>query len=402
METKKKILVFIPQFPVLTETFIERELSTIVDRDNVDLVIVSLSKGEGTVSDNLKERVHYKRMGLIDIPSFLFAFIKNISKISSLVNLLEGGYLKRLFLVLKSLGYSQYFLSFKPDLIFAHFMSEPSTIAMVASIVTGIPFAISAHAKDVTVSANNVIKKAELSKFITICNKNAYNHLFKLVGEEKSANIFISYHGVDVKKMVDYAKSSEEILEKLDKPLILAIGRLTEKKGLKYLIEASKILKDKGLNFYTFIIGSGPLYIELEDQIKALDLVNYVSILGDNKGLPISKVLKYLNIADVFVLPSIQTQEGDVDGIANVLFEAGAFKLPIVSTDAGSTGELIENNKTGLVVPQKDSAALAESIEKLLNDKDLSTRLGQGIYIKVIEDFDLNKNVEKLELLLTQ
>jgi colanic acid/amylovoran biosynthesis glycosyltransferase len=402
METKKKILVFIPQFPVLTETFIERELSKLVERDNVDLVIVSLSKGHGSISDNLKGRVHYKRMGLFDIPSFLIFFITNISKILPLVNIVEGSYIKRFFLVLKSVGYSSYFLSFKPDLIFSNFMSEPSTIAMVASKIINVPFAISAHARDITVSADNVIKKAEFSKFITICNKNAHDEFIKLVKEEKSSNIYISYHGVDVKKITDPVSLDGNKLEKLDRPLILAIGRLIEKKGLLYLIEASRILKDRGVDFYTFIIGSGPLYMELEEQIKALDLIGCVSILGDNKGLSNARVLSYLSIADVFVLPSIQTEEGDVDGIANVLFEAGAFKLPIVSTNAGSTLEIITNKETGLIVPQKDSSALADSIEKLLNDKDLSSRLGYAVYNKVLEDFDLDKNVAKLELLLTQ
>ncbi|MFZ2664603.1 MAG: glycosyltransferase [Patescibacteria group bacterium] len=402
MKTKKKVLVFIPQFPVLTETFIERELSRLVERNNVDIVVVSLSKGEGSISSNLKDKVHYKRLGLLDIPSFLFFFIKNISKIKSLVNLIEGSFIKRLFLVLKSIGYSRYFSSFKPDLIFSHFMSEPSTIAMVSSKVLNIPFAISAHAKDITVNANNVVKKAELSKFITICNKNALNVLINRVGEEKSANVYLSYHGVDVKKIIKDVDLSGERLEKLDKPLIVGVGRLVEKKGFRYLIEASKILKDKGFEFYVFIIGSGPLYMKLEGQIKELGLVGYVNILGENKGLPNIKTLRYLSIANIFVFPSIQTKEGDVDGIANVLLEAGAFKLPIVSTNAGSTLELIKDKETGLVVPQGDSVALAGSIEQLLKDKDTCVRLGQGAYIKVIEDFDLDKNVEKLELLLTQ
>ncbi len=118
--------------------------------------------------------------------------------------------------------------------------------------------------------------------------------------------------------------------------------------------------------------------------------------------MPNIKVLKYLSIADVFVLPSIQTREGDVDGVANVLLEAGAFKLPIVATNAGSTLEVIKDNETGLVVPQENANTLADSIDKILKDENLSTRLGQGAYIKIIEDFDLNKNVEKLELLLMQ
>jgi len=402
METKKKILVFIPQFPVLTETFIERELSKLVERNNIDLAIVALSKGEGNVSDNLRNKINYKRLSLYDAPYILLFFLTHFSKILSLVSSIEGKCCKKLFLVLKAIGYSRYFSTFKPDLIFSHFMSEPSTIAMISSKLIGVPFAISAHARDIMISADNIAKKVEWAKFITICNKNAYNSFLELVSEEYTSNVFVSYHGVDVNKLVKDVNQSDEKLSKLDRPLVLGVGRLTEKKGFKYLIEASKILKDKGVYFYTFIIGSGPLYFELEEQIKKLDLIDYVSILGGNKGLPNIKVLKYLSIADVFVLPSIQTREGDVDGVANVLLEAGAFKLPIVATNAGSTLEVIKDNETGLVVPQENANTLADSIDKILKDENLSTRLGQGAYIKIMEDFDLNKNVEKLELLLMQ
>ncbi|NMB91456.1 glycosyltransferase family 4 protein [candidate division WWE3 bacterium] len=402
METKKKILVFIPQFPVLTETFIERELSKLVERNNIDLAIVALSKGEGNVSDNLRNKINYKRLSLYDAPYILLFFLTHFSKILSLVSSIEGKCCKKLFLVLKAIGYSRYFSTFKPDLIFSHFMSEPSTIAMISSKLIGVPFAISAHARDIIISADNIAKKVEWAEFITICNKNAYNSFLELVSEEYTSNVFVSYHGVDVNKLVKDVNQSDEKLSKLDRPLVLGVGRLTEKKGFKYLIEASKILKDKGVYFYTFIIGSGPLYFELEEQIKKLDLIDYVSILGGNKGLPNIKVLKYLSIADVFVLPSIQTREGDVDGVANVLLEAGAFKLPIVATNAGSTLEVIKDNETGLVVPQENANTLADSIDKILKDENLSTRLGQGAYIKIIEDFDLNKNVEKLELLLMQ
>ena len=398
MESRKKILVFVTRFPVLTETFIERELSKLVDRNAVDLVVVALRKGDGSVSENLKDKVFYKRQGLLDVPGFLVYFFRNFSTVPSLFRELEGGFIKKTFILLKSIGYAKYFSAFHPDLILAHFMSEQSTIALIASKVTGIPFAISAHARDVTVSAENVSQKVKCAKFVTVCNKNAFDYLVKLVGVN-SGNIYLSSHGIDFNKTNPKAVGG---VEKPDKTLILSVGRLIEKKGLKYLIEASKTLKDRGLEHLVYIIGPGLLYGELLEEIKNLGLEDTVKILGEGKGLSQAETLKYFKTADIFAFPSIQTEEGDVDGVANVLLEAAAFRLPIVATDAGSTGELIINRETGIVVAQKDSKGLADALESIIKDKSLGERLGLAVYNKVLENFDLDKNILKLEGLLTR
>lgn len=399
METRKKVLVFVPEFPVLTETFIERELSKLVERENVDLVVVAIREGRGSVSENLKSKIFYKRLGLLDVPEFLAYFLRNFSKVSRLFREMEGGLLKKTYLLLKAIGYTRYFASFHPDLIFSHFMSEPSTIAMVASNITGVPFAVSAHAKDVTVGAENVSQKVRSAKFVTICNKNAYDHLLKLLGGVNPGNIYLSHHGIDVEKVVAAAFRG---VEKPSKPLILSVGRFTEKKGYKYLVEAAKILKDKGLDFLVYIVGFGPLYQNLMEEIKNLRLEEVVKILGENQGLPNEETLKYFKSADVFVFPSIETKEGDVDGIANVLLEAAVFKLPVVATDAGSTTELIVDGETGLVIPQRDPKALVDALEKILKDRDLGIRLGQNAYNKVLENFNLNQNILNIEGLINK
>jgi len=89
-----------------------------------------------------------------------------------------------------------------------------------------------------------------------------------------------------------------------------------------------------------------------------------------------------------------------VDGVANVLMEAGVFKVPVVTTDAGGVGEIIVDDDTGLVVEQRNSSALAEKIEYLLKNEEKSKRLGQNLHNKVLEKFDLNTNIIELENLL--
>ncbi len=407
MGNKKKVLVFIPEFPVLTETFIERELAKLVERDNVDLIVFSIKKGNGFLSDNLESRVFYGRLTKYDISKSIFYMLSHPIKTIDLLLFLKRDKYKSgsekssqsiFYLLLKSFGYAQKIVKFKPDIILSHFLSSPSTIIMCVSKITNIPYGVSAHAKDVTVNSEYALEKVKTAKFITICNKNAYDYLMKLTGESNVGKIVLSYHGVDVKKIEKSIDSTNS--RKNTKPLILSIGRFVEKKGLLYLIEASKILKERRLEHLVQIIGSGPMYENLKRHIEELGVEDTVEILGNNKGFSNKETLTYLSMSDIYVFPSIQTDEGDVDGIANVLLEAGIFSIPVVSTDSGSTCELIKNGVTGIVVKQKDSKELANSIEILLNNSGLRKMVGDNLHLEVLNRFELDKRIVDLESLL--
>lgn len=411
MDTKKRILVFIPEFPVLTETFIEREITKLVERGNVDLTVFSLLEGKGSVSEILKDRVVYNRPGIGDIFTIIPYYFSNFSQLNKIFSdfrkrektssgegdLENLGFFKEFYTFFKSVIYAKKFSKYKPDLLLAHFLSEPSTIAMHASKVLEIPYAISAHAKDILVTSEYTREKVQTSKFITICNDNAYAHVLNQAKGLGTSNVYLKYHGVDVQGLI---KSVENKDFRPKKPLIFCVGRLVEKKGLKYLIEATSILKSKGISFLVNIVGSGPLYQELLNQIKSENLEEDVEILGENKGLSNEDTLIHFKSASIFSFPSIKTDEGDVDGVANVLIEAGVFKVPVVTTDAGGIGELITNDITGLVVPQRNSEMLAEKIELLLQDRSLGKKLGENLYNKVLEKFDLDTNIVELENLL--
>jgi len=414
METKKRILVFIPEFPVLTETFIERELAKLQERENVDLTIFSLAKGSGEVSEILKNKVVYERLCLKDfflalpyvfsnLPGLKKTFL-NFSKRAGepKVESAEKNNSnppKRLYTFFKSILYSIKFSKYKPDFILAHFLSSPSTIVMYASEILQIPYGISAHAKDILVTGEFIREKVQTSKFITICNKNAYEFVLEKASGLDTSKIFLKYHGVDVPKII---KRIEDRDFKPERPLILAVGRFVEKKGLIYLIESASLLKERGLNFEVGIIGSGPLYENLQEEINSRGLNSEIKIVGENEGLSNEETLLHFKGAKIFAFPSIKTDEGDVDGVANVLMEAGIFKVPVVTTDAGGIGEIIVNEVTGLVVDQRDSIALAEKIEYLLHNEEESRKLGENLYNKVLEKFDLNTNIIELENLLLQ
>ena len=179
--------------------------------------------------------------------------------------------------------------------------------------------------------------------------------------------------------------------------VILNVGRLEEKKGQMYLLQAAKILKDKNIDFNLVIIGPGTLYSELSSYINKEVLSDRVQMLGVEEGLPFSETLKYFLSSDIFVFPGVNTSEGDADGIANVLLEAAASKLPIIATDSGSTTELITDGVTGKIVLQKDYLALAEAVIDYVNNPEKASEMAQKLYLKVSQDFNISGNVKVME-----
>ncbi|MBN1162286.1 glycosyltransferase family 4 protein [Patescibacteria group bacterium] len=408
--SKKNVLIFIPEFPGLSETFIEREVAKLVEWGNMNIQVYSLKRGAGATSEKVIEKIRYHRLNisnLLFLPVFLLFRLGKVREAYKLVKINPNRkFMGNLFLFIKALGYARLFKSFKPDVIYANFMSEPSTICLIASEVLGTDFAISAHAKDVLVTehtkvdenAELVANKVKKAKFVSICNKYAYEAALRQSDKEDHKKVHLIYHGLDFKSIENF-KSGD--LEKPDVSMIFTNGRFVEKKGHKYLIEASRILKDRGFSHVVYLLGApGSYYQETVDYIEKLDVVSTVKVIGEGEGLPFEKVVAYYRIADVFAYPSINTEIGDADGIANTLIEACAFRLPIVTTDAGSISELIKNEETGLVVPQENSYELANALEKLIVDKEYAANLANNAYEKAVSMFDINRNVGEVQRLL--
>jgi glycosyltransferase involved in cell wall biosynthesis len=399
--TRRKILFFVPSFPVLTETFIEAEIRKLVERDNLDVWVLALEGSSEKLSDTLKTRVIYKRLDfLTTILGAVFCISRPDAVLDAykLIRSKKRTLARSVFLLIKYLGYARIVSKIKPDLLVSHFLSEPSTLCMFVSRVLSLPYGISAHAKDVTVESEFVAEKMATANFILICNKNAQKSLMEQTGNTEINKVILQYHGIEVKKDLS---QTEKSVEKLGKPLIVSVGRLTEKKGHTYLIEASKILKERDVNHLINIIGPGPMYKELNEKIAQLGLSGWVELLGSGAGLSHKETLDYLRKADVCVFSGVKTAQGDEDGIPNVLFEYATANVPIVTTDAGSTTDFVENEKTGLIVPQKDPRLLADAIERLIVNKDLCSRLTKNALQKVDEEFNIDKNIVKLEKILS-
>ncbi|MEO0406892.1 MAG: glycosyltransferase [Cyanobacteria bacterium P01_A01_bin.135] len=268
-----------------------------------------------------------------------------------------------------------------------HFANIPAATAEIAYEICRVPFSITAHAKDIylTPSAelDRRIAKAEFVLTCTDFNRRYLNEL-----STSDTPIHLAYHGIDLARFTGDTATQSAPLE------VLSVGRFCEKKGFTYLLQACRQLRDRGVRFHCAIVGYGPLEAQMQAQITDYDLEAVVTLVGK---LTQDQVLECYRQADAFVLPCVVTEDGDRDGIPNVLLEAMAMGLPVVSTGISGIGELVRPEENGLLVPQRDADALAQAMLRLAEDDGLRSRLGQAGQRTVQQGFTLSQNVGEVK-----
>jgi glycosyltransferase involved in cell wall biosynthesis len=205
-------------------------------------------------------------------------------------------------------------------------------------------------------------------------------------------NIEIIHCGINL-NLFDSNHDKKPIKGRLN---IMTVGSLISKKGHDYLIRACIILNQKGISFHCYIIGEGRARPHLERLIKANNLDNKIFLCG---ALRREEVIKFYKSSNVFVLASVQSKSGDMDGIPVVLMEAAAMQVPIVSTRVAGIPELVKNNYTGILVKPADEMGIADAILRIRNSAILRTNIIENAYNIVQEQFNIKNNVEKLHRL---
>jgi glycosyltransferase involved in cell wall biosynthesis len=260
--------------------------------------------------------------------------------------------------------------------LYVHFAHKPATVGRFASLLIGARYAISAHAVDVwTPPVSELRVKVRDAETVLCCYEEARAHMARLAGGETP--IALVHHGVE---LPPNAEPNER-----NPPVLLAVGRLVEKKGYPTLLEAAARLRDQGLSFEVRITGDGPEWATLQRQVTVLELGDLVRFIGP---LTTEELEREYAAASVFVLPCQTLPEGNRDGIPNTLLEAMAHSLPVVSTTLASVAEAVDDDQHGLLVPERDPAALAQAIARLLADPKLRRRLGTAGRTRVAERFD--------------
>ena len=191
-----------------------------------------------------------------------------------------------------------------------------------------------------------------------------------------------NYHGIDIKLFSNHNEIPKIPLQPYQ---ILTIARLTAKKGLPTIYKALRILCDRGVSLHHTHIGGGEDREKIVSLIKDLDLGSVTRLLGTQ---PHQVVLEHYKNADLFVLGCEVAPNGDRDGIPNVLVESMAMGLPVVATHISGIPELVDNERTGLLVPSGQPDKLADTMLRMLNDEELRNRVIVAGKQRVVRKFD--------------
>lgn len=278
-----------------------------------------------------------------------------------------------------------------------HFCHGATTVTMLVSYLTGIPYSFTAHAKDIylpELNPNGLLQtKLATAAFVATCTDANRQYLEQLY--PNGASIHTIYHGLDTNLFAPRAASAAEAT-----PVILSVGRFVEKKGFPYLVEACRLLRARGHHFRCRIVGQRDEQSALVQQlIEAGDLSDVIQIQG---GVTQEELRQIYAEATLFALPCFVVDNGDRDGIPNVLAEAMATALPVVSTNISGIPEIVEHGVNGLLVPQKNAVVLADALEKLLLDPALRRQLGQAARTTITKVFDAWQTTVALRTLFSE
>jgi len=274
------------------------------------------------------------------------------------------------------------------SLIHSQWIHSGGTVGMYGAWLLGVPFSFTGHAADLfreRVALKDKIRRAE---FI-ICISTFHRDLFRSLGAREE-QLAIAYCGLDLGHFVALPRET-----RAGGPArILSAGRLVEKKGFTDLIEACRILAERGVSFRCTIAGSGPLEASLRRQVEDANLADRVIVTGE--ALKQERIPEFMRDGDLFCLPCVWAADGDVDGLPQLLMEAMACGLPSLSTRLVGIPDLVRHGETGLLVEPHDPPALAEAIQSLIDDPERAARLAEAGRAWVHQRFDLADCLEPL------
>jgi glycosyltransferase involved in cell wall biosynthesis len=400
-DQERTIAYLVKGWPRLSETFILNEVIAI-ERRNISLRIFS-------IKDPNDEPVHAKVAGVRASITYISlgahwkaALVANIRLLcrrpvpyirTLLYAILQATIHFRLAVLRRFLqaGYlGDIFLREPVSHLHAHFATSPAMVAFFTHKLLSMPYTFTAHAKDIYVSPQKLLgAKIDAAGSVITCTEYNRQYLLSQFGPSLNRKLRCIHHGLDLSEFE--FRSPRARTEGI--PLVLAVARLVEKKGLGHLLSAVSILRLRGRRIRVEIIGDGPLRRALETHLLGLGLEDSVKLLG---AQPHEMVRLAYRRASLFVLPCTVAENGDRDGIPNVLLEAMASGVPVVSTEVSGVPELIESERDGLLVSPNNPTLLADAMERVLASTEFGERLARAARAKIEAQFSLDHGTTEL------
>jgi len=283
----------------------------------------------------------------------------------------------------------------KPDLLVGRWAFPSGYISYLLGKVFGIKNVIEIYGSELALTKNSkLIKKilipAMNNSSLVIANSDYTKNEFIKLGVKKEKIIKIGTPPNYVKHTTDksFLKEFRKKFAKEDQKIILFVGELIELKGAEYAIKSLQYIKD---NVHLIIAGDGILMNDLKKLVKSLNMEEKITFFG----MANLEEMGWLHdISDVYVCPPIIDSKGFTENLCKTIPEAMESGLPVIATNVGGVPEVIQNEMTGLLVEQKDSIAIAESIDRFLTDSNLRKKIIPNTK-KVVDEFSLEKLEQK-------
>ena len=279
-----------------------------------------------------------------------------------------------------------------PDIthLHAHFLHTPGSVARYAAMLLGLPWSVSAHAKDIwTIPRWEKREKLAAARWAVTCSEAARLHLAALAPTPE--RVALTYHGIALERFPPPPPrpAGNDGSDPARPVVVLSVGRLVAKKGYDDLLAALARLPPR-LAWRLVHVGGGSLARRLKRQAARLGLADRIEWRG---AQPQPQVLAAYRAADLFVLAAKIAKDGDRDGLPNVLLEAQSQRLACIATRVSGIPELIEDGETGLLAPPGEPAALAGALAALIRDPERRARFGAAGERRVRRDFDMRQGI---------
>ena len=276
-----------------------------------------------------------------------------------------------------------------------HFAGLASRTAWWIKRLFGITYSFTGHANDIfcpkpdqRVTLSDLVQEASFIVTVSDFSANWLRRDFPEAGDK----VYRVYNGLDLSIFRPATPGAKPVR-------LLSIGRLIEKKGFAFLVEACRLLHSTGVDFGCEIVGEGPERGHLEELIKAYRLSDQVRLRG---SMSQTDIVDLLAQSSIFVFPAIHDSSGDSDNLPTVLIEAMASNLPVIATGIAGIPEIVQHNGNGILVQEKDAAQLANAIRDLAFNQDLLEKYGNLSRKIAAEKFSLSNTVAELRSIFSR
>ncbi|CAN7156879.1 glycosyltransferase family 4 protein [Bosea sp. LjRoot237] len=274
-----------------------------------------------------------------------------------------------------------------------HYLHTPASVIRYAALSRGLSWSFSAHAKDIWTTPDwEKREKIADARWAVTCTRDGHAELTRLA--DRPDKIALLYHGLDLARFPPppEVRTERDGSDRANPLCFVTIGRAVAKKGFDDLLAALAILP-ADLNWRLVHIGGGEMLAALKAQAETLGLAARIDWRGPQAQ---DAVIAALREADLFVLPSKQAENGDRDGLPNVVMEAASQALPIVTTDFAGIPEFVRHGREGLLLRPGDVTALAKALDGLSRDPQWRAKLGAAAFARLGAEFSAQAGLERI------